>query len=68
MNELSAIPKCSFCGEEFQRGWRHGVYWTNVSVCRDCFGACFEMMAKADPEWRDRQIQALVNLPDNAST
>jgi hypothetical protein len=67
MNEPTAKPVCSFCGQEFLRGWRHGVHRTNVSVCRDCFGACLEMIAKDDPEWRDRKIETLVNLRDNAS-
>jgi ClpX C4-type zinc finger protein len=54
---------CSFCGTRISiSDKRKVVAGPNVFICRDCVGLCIELMAEADPEWRDQKIEVLKKL------
>jgi hypothetical protein len=55
--------ECSFCGAEISNDPPGRVVaGPKVFICRDCVGLCIEVMAQADPEWRDQKIVSLNSL------
>jgi ATP-dependent protease Clp ATPase subunit len=53
---------CSFCGKSEDDAAQLITARPDLSICDECIGLMAEIVARKNNEWRERQIEVLVQL------